>query len=518
MAEVSNSKRLAKNTLFMYLRMGFLMLISLYTSRVILQQLGVEDYGVYNVVGSIVVMFVSLKAVFASSTQRFLSYEMGKGNNEKLQLIYTMSTIINALIAVLFIILVEIVGLWFLAYKINIDPSRIVAAHWVFQFSVISTVISIMSTPLDACVIAHERMDFYAYLSIFEGLSRLGICYLLSLTNFDKLIVYGFLTLMVTVMVRIINQTFCMKEFSECHLKRCWDKQYFIKMTNFAGWAFFGNTANALSQSGLNLVLNVFGGPIVNAARGISYQVSTALSQFVGNLTIVVKPYAIKTYASGSINKAIDFAHLSSKVYFAIQLVLVIIVTFLCERLLQLWLGQVPEYTVVFLNLIMIQSLVRSLHMPIDFLFCGEGNIKYYQIIEGIILALPVPLSYGLLKMGLPFYTAFISLIICEVLHIMAITILATKICHLNLGNYYKSVVFPCLVCSTIYGIAFYVNTLIESNLLWVVVNILITTACILLVMYFWGLSNSERESLLGIIKRNKEYANASDNTATKDI
>lgn len=502
----------------MYLRMCFLMLISLYTSRVILQQLGVEDFGIYNVVGSIVVMFVSLKAIFASSTQRFLSYEMGKGNQEKLQLIYTMSTIINALIALVFVILVESIGLWFLSYKINVDPGRLVAAHWVFQFSVLSTVISIMSTPLDACVIAHERMDFYAFLSIFEGLAKLGICYLLSLTQLDKLIVFGFLVLMITVLTRIINQIFCMREFSECHLKRCWDKHYFFKMTSFAGWAFFGNTANVLSQSGLNLVLNVFGGPIVNAARGISYQVSSALNQFVGNITIVVKPYAIKTYASGSISKAIDFAHLSSKVYFAIQLILVIIVTFLCERLLQLWLGQVPEYTVVFLNLIMIQSLVRSLHMPIDFLFCGEGDIKYYQIIEGIILALPVPLSYVLLKLGCPYYTAFVSLIVCEVLHIMAITILATKICHLNLGNYYKSVVFPCLACFVIYGIAFYLNTLIESNLFFVVLNILFTISCILLLMYFVGLTKDERNSLLGIIKRNRENANTSSNSAAENI
>ena len=518
MKEIPNSKRLAKNTIFMYFRMGFIMLISLYTSRVILRQLGVEDYGIYNVVGSIVVMFVSLKAIFASSTQRFFNYEMGKGNTDKLQLIYTMSTIINALIALFFIILVEVVGLWFLSYKINIDPSRLVAAHWVFQFSVISTVISIMSTPLDACVVAHERMDFYAYLSIFDGLSRLGICYLLNLTSYDKLIVYGFLILMVTVVVRIINQIFCMKEFPECHLKRCWDKRYFIKMTNFAGWAFFGNTANALSQSGLNLVLNVFGGPIVNAARGISYQVSTASSQFIGNLTIVVKPYAIKTYASGSVQKAVDFAHLSSKVYFVTQLIMVIFVTFLCKRLVQLWLGQVPEYTVVFLDLIMIQSLVRSLHMPIDFLFSGEGNIKDYQILEGIILALPVPLSYFLLKIGCPYYTAFISLIFCEIFHIMAIAILATKICHLNLCNYYKSVIMPCVICFLIFVIAFFLNTLIEWKLLLVLFNILITILSVLFFMLCFGFTKKERELLIGIIKTNKDYAKTSNNTTSKNI
>lgn len=502
MADQSNSKRLAKNTMLMYFRMGFLMLISLYTSRVILQQLGVEDYGIYNLVGSVVLMFVSLKSIFSSSTQRFLNYEMGKGNYDKLQLIYTMSTAINAIIAVIFVVLVETVGLWFLNSKINVDPARVVAAHWVFQFSVVSTVISIMSTPLDACVIAHERMDFYAYLSIFEGLARLGICYLLAITSFDKLILYGFLTFMISVIVRIVNQMFCMKQFDECHLKRCWDKEYFVKMSTFAGWAFFGNTANILGQNGLNMVLNVFGGPLLNAARGISYQVQGAVSQFISNIVTVVKPYAVKTYASGDYDKAIGFAHISSKLYFTIQMMLVIFVTFLAERLIQLWLGQIPEYVIVFLDLVMIQMLVRSLHMPIDFLFAGEGNIKYYQLYEGIILALPVPMTYVFLKAGLPYYSAFVSLIICEVLHITGIALLARKICHLHLRAYFKEVIVPVLICILIYGVMFYLNTRIIDNLMLVITNVIVSMFIISALMYFVGFSNDEKKALLSVIKK----------------
>ena len=502
MSEQTNSKRLVKNTVFMYFRMGFLMLISLYTSRVILQQLGVEDYGVYNVVGSIVVMFTSLKAIFASSTQRFLSYEMGRGNTERLQLIYTMSTIINAIISVIFIIIVEAVGIWFLEYKMNINPDRLVAAQWVFQFSVITTVISIMSTPLDACVIAHERMDFYAYLSIFEGLAKLGICYLLTALGNDKLITYGFLILVVAVLVRVINQLFCMTQFKECHLKKCWDKSYFVAMTSFAGWAFFGNTANILSQSGLNLVLNVFGGPVVNAARGISYQVQGALSQFVGNITTVVKPYAIKTYASGEINKALDFSGLTSKLYFGIQMLIVIFVTFLADKLIKLWLGQIPEYTVIFLDLVMIQSLVRSLHMPIDMLFAGEGDIKYYQLAEGIILFLPVPMSYLLLYLEYPYYSAFVSLIVCEIFHIAAISYLASRICHLDLKQYFRKVIVPCLICSAVYGIMMILNTHIEHNVIFVCANAVVTMIVCSLLMYCLGLSKSEKTMLLNVIKR----------------
>lgn len=498
----NNSKRLAKNTLFMYFRMGFLMLISLFTSRVVLQQLGVEDYGIYNLVGSIVVMFTSLKAIFASSTQRFLNYEMGRGNMDKLQLIYTMSTLLNAVISVVFIILVEAVGIWFLQYKINVDPSRMVAAHWVFQFSVISTVISIMSTPLDACVIAHERMDFYAYLSIFEGLAKLGICYLLTIFGNDKLITYGFLILAVTIVVRIINQVFCMKSFAECHLKKCWDKQYFMQMTNFAGWAFFGNTANILSQSGLNMVLNVFGGPVVNAARGISYQVQAALGQFVGNIATVVKPYSIKTYASGEIGKALDFTYLISKVYYIIQLAIVIFVTFLADWLIKLWLGQIPEYTIVFLDLIMVQSLIRTLHTPIDMLFGGEGDIKYYQLIEGVVLALPVPISYVLLSFGFPYYSAFLSLVVCEVLHIASISWLASHICHLQMRAYLVQVIWPCLLCTVIYGLMMYLNCQLGENVVYKIINVIFTAAVTSLLMYALGLTKAEKQMLLNVIKR----------------
>lgn len=486
----------------MYFRMGFLMLITLFTSRVVLQQLGVEDYGIYNVVGSIVIMFISLKAIFSASTQRFLNYEMGRGNGDKLQLIYTMSTAINAIIAVIFFIIVEAVGLWFLEYKINIDPSRLYAAHWVFQFSVISTIISIMSTPLDACIIAHERMDFYAYISIFEGLARLGICYLLTVFEFDKLIFYGFLMMLITAGVRVANQIFCVRNFKECHIKKIWDRQYFIKMTSFAGWAFFGNTANILSQSGLNLVLNVFGGPIVNAARGISYQVNNALNQFISNVIVVVKPFAIKTYASGQIDKALMICHLSSKLYFSIQLCIVVVITFFADTILKLWLGQVPEYTVIFLDLVMIQSLVRSLHMPIDLLYAGEGNIKYYQIIEGVVLSLPVLLAYILLRLGYPYYSAFIGLVICEILHIASIAILASHICHLRLFDYIKSVVLPCLICGLIYLTFFYINDQVISSLTDRFLCATLAIVIPFLIMAFIGLTKTEKQLLLTMIKK----------------
>jgi O-antigen/teichoic acid export membrane protein len=273
-------------------------------------------------------------------------------------------------------------------------------------------------------------------------------------------------------------------------------------MTTYAGWAFFGNTSLALAQSGLNMVLNVFGGPVVNAARAITYQVNGALHQLTNNITIVVKPYVVKSYAAGEIDKLMSFSFLSSKIYFSIQIFLVIIITFLTERILNLWLGHVPDYTVIFLNLVLIQSLIRSLHMPIDMLFSGKGDIKYYELAEGVILFLPVPISYILLKMGFPYYSAFISLIVVEVLHIFAITIICKKICGLPLANYYKKVIAPCTFCFIIYISMFVFNNYIDSSLAISIVNIVISLIITMSIMYLLGLDRNERNMLMSIVKR----------------
>lgn len=238
MPQASTGKRLAKNTAFMYGRMIILTLITLYTSRVVLRELGVDDFGIYNVVGSIVAMFSALRGLFATSTQRFMNYEMGKGNRDRLQLVFNTGSLINVILAAVFVVGVEIVGWWFFEYKINVDPSRLVAAKWVFQLSVASAVVSMMTTPYDAVLIAHERMDFYAIMAIVEGLLRLGIVFLLVASPIDKLVFYGLLQLVVSVLVRLINAIYCKKRFPESHYKRCWDRGLFKEMSVFAGWNF----------------------------------------------------------------------------------------------------------------------------------------------------------------------------------------------------------------------------------------------------------------------------------------
>lgn len=489
----SNSKRLVKNTAYMYLRMLFMTLISLYTSRVILNQLGVEDYGIYNVVGSIVLLFSSLKTIFAQSTQRFLNYEMGKGNYDKLNMIFNISAAVNLIIVAALVVGVEAVGTWFLEYKVNVAPDRLFATKIIFQCSIVATVFSLMTNPFNACIIAHERMDFYAGLSIVEAILRLVICFVLPFGGFDKLVLYGVLMMVINIVVFLISWIYCRHQFSECRYSKAWDKEYFKKLTSFAGWSFLGNTSYALSQSGVNLVLNVFGGPVVNAARGVAYQINSTLQGVVSNIVVVVRPYFTQTYASGQVDKAMDLIYFSSKLYFYIQMVLVVCFTFICKYIIELWLGQIPEYSIVFINLVLFHSLVKSLCGPIDMLFFANGNIKWYQIIEGIILALPLPLSYIALGGGAPYSSVFVIMIICEILHVLAICYLAKNICGLNFNTYIKAVIKPCLF-SVLLFLGGYVLSMYFCNYLFgKILAALVTLGIITVFLYKLGLDQKEK-------------------------
>ncbi len=498
----STGKRLAKNSAFMYARMIVLMFISLYTSRVVLRELGVDDYGIYNVVGSVVAMLSALRSLFATSTQRFMNYEMGKGNDERLQLVFNMGTIINVLLSVLFVIGVEIIGFWFFKYKINIDPSRLVAAKWVFQLSVVSAVISMMTTPYDAVIIAHERMDFYAIMAIIEGLLRLGIVFLLPLFPIDKLIFYGGLQLVVSLIIRLVNAIYCKNSFPESHYKRVWDKGLFKEMSVFAGWNFFGNMAFTLTESGLNMVLNIFGGAAVNAARGIAYQVKNATMKFINSITTVVNPYNTKTFAAGHTDRFFDLLFFSSKIYFTIQLVIAIPLSYLTKDILQLWLGQVPDHSVVFTQLVLVHSLIRSLHYPINNMFKTVGDLKAYQISEGAILSLPLIVSYFALKAGAPYASLFIIIILFEILNFVVIVFIGRKVAGLSIRQYLIRTAIPCTLCFVFALVGFIIRSIFVKGLWGAISLTLLSLIVCLVLMYSAGLSKIEKNHLLALVKK----------------
>lgn len=500
----STSKRLAKNTAFMYIRMIFLMGLSFYTSRVILQQLGVNDYGIYNVVGSIVAMFSSLRTIFATSTQRFLNYEMG-ANSGKLDLVFSISTIVNLIIGLVFVFIVEIVGIWFLNTNFNADPYRLFAANCVLHFSVASAFLSIMTTPYDAVIIAHERMDFYAYMSIFEGILKLLIVFLLIWSPFDKLIYYATLNLLVALIIRLINSLYCKRHFSESKFKFLWDKKYFKQMFAFAGWNFLGNTAYSLTQNGLNMVLNVFGGPVVNAARGLAYQILGSINQVSANINIVISPYCIKTHAEGNDESLFSMTFFSSKVLFIIQAIIVIPFLHLSFWFLDIWLMDVPEYTVPFVKLVMLYSLFRSLHGPIDTLFKSFGKLKYYQICEGIILTLPVVCSYIFLKNGASYITVFVLVIVFDIVNSFVIIPLVKHYTGLNILGYLKKVILPCILVLMCILLFYILNQKLGESLLHNNSCSVLSVISSLLIMWFIGFSKQEQNILLNLIKRNEK-------------
>lgn len=498
----SNARRLAFNTLFMYIRMAFHMAVSLYMSRVVLRALGVEDFGTYNLVGSIVAIFSSLRILFSSATQRFLNFEMGLGNEKGMSMVFSMSILINIIISLIFIFFAEVIGWWFFEYKINISPSRVTAAQLVYQFSIMSAVLSIMTTPYDAVIIAHEKMNFYAVVSIFEGVLKLLCASLLLVFGGDRLILYGILMFGVAFIIRMVNSVYCKRKFKESHFVVCWDKEYFKKLLFYSGWQFLGNTAFAISQNGLNMVLNIFGGPVVNAARGIAYQVSESTNRLLVSVSVVVNPFSIKSFAEGKIETMNKLFFFSSKTMYLIQLILTIPLFLFIDIILKLWLGVIPDYSIPFVRIILVYSLVRSLHWPIDTLFKSVGLIKWYQISEGLFLLLPIFFSYFLLSSGYDYIYAFYVVILFEILNLCSILIIASHLCGISLLRYLKNVTCHCLITSSIPLLLFHFISLFFDDVLNHIILLTSSWLFILAYMCLYGYNKEEMSKFKEIIKK----------------
>ena len=313
---MSNNSRIAKNTLFLYVRLIATLLVSLYTSRVILSALGFADYGLYNVVGGIVVMFSFINSGMVQASQRFMAYEMGQGNEENLKSVFATTNTIHFIIAGVILLLAETVGLWFLNTQMNIDPLRMVAANWVYQLSVFTFLIGVISVPYNAALIAHEHMNVFAYFSIIEVLLKLLIVFVVQWSETDKLILYGFLVLLVAIINRLLYNGYCYTKFEECKFSFRYDKRYFWKILSFAGWSFVGNIGFSFKKQGVNILINIFFGTVVNAARGIAYQVSGIISQFSSSFQMAIIPQIVKQYAAGNINQMLSLAYRGSKYSF----------------------------------------------------------------------------------------------------------------------------------------------------------------------------------------------------------
>ena len=403
-----NNKRIAKNTLFLYFRTFFIMLITLYTSRVVLNMLGVEDYGIYNVVGGVVAMFSVISSSLSSAISRFITFELGRGDLGRLKRIFSTSINIQVGISLLIFILGEAIGVWFLNYKMNIPMERMGAANWVLHCSLLSFVINLISIPYNACIIAHERMKAFAYISVLEASLKLAVVYLLSVSPFDKLSTYAVLLVLVALLIRLTYGIYCKCQFEESTYHFVYDKGIVKEMIGFAVWNFFGNTAYIFNTQGVNILINLFFGVAVNAARGIATQVEGAVMQYVGNFTTAVNPQITKSYATGDLHYMFRLVCLGAKYAYFLLLLFVVPIVMEADMILALWLKVVPDYAPLFLRLSMFGSLVFLLGNTMFTAAVATGNIRKYQLWVAIVGCLVFPLTWLAYKVGSPVYVTYL--------------------------------------------------------------------------------------------------------------
>lgn len=504
--QLSSSKRLAKNTLMLYFRMILSMVVGLYTSRVVLQVLGVSDYGIYSVVGGFVSMAGVLSSMFVSSIQRYMAFSLGKGEQSQVERVFSNSIIINWCIAAFVLIVAETFGLWFVNNKLVIESARMVAANWVYQAAVLSMVINIISIPYNSCIIAHEHMDIYAYVSIIDVLLRLGIVFLIQVIPFDKLISYSVLIVVVAVIIRLCYTLYCKKKFEECrsknHLKK-FDKPLFKEMSAFAGWSFLGAMGFSFKDQFSNIMQNMFFGTTVNAARGLAIRVSSLVTSFSSNFMMALNPQITKQYAAGDKSQYQKLVFTGSRLSFYLLSIISIPILINLDYLLELWLVEVPEYTNVFIYISIFSALIYSLSQGSTTAIFATGKIKAFEIGISIILLAELPLGYVLLKLGYPPYAVMLPAFLTQPAGLVyRFVLLKKKEPSFSYRYYFINIVSRSVVLFTIgFFASNYFAKLHEPDFLWLICNVVVSVIIYMLVLFYGGMDKSERKFVVNYIE-----------------
>lgn len=505
MTETNNNKRVAKNTLFLYFRMILILLVTLYTSRVVLAELGIKDYGIYNVVGGVVMMFAFLNNCMTSATQRFMTFELGKGNMEKLKEVFSASLNIHIVIAIVIVLLAETVGLWFLNYKLVIPESRILAANWVYQFSILTFCVNIIQVPYNAVLIAHERMNIYAYISILEVLLKLGIVYLLAIIASDKLIVYAILVFCVQLIIRAAYQVYCRKYYEEARFRLFWNKELYKEMSEFAGWNLFGSLAWLLRDQGVNIVLNLFFGPVINAARGIAMQVSNAVMGLISNFQVALNPQITKNYANNKLAEMESLSYLGLKFSYILLFIMAFPLCLNIDFVLHLWLVKVPDYAGLFIILIMIDSLGGNLFgVPLMTSLSSTGKIRNYQIVVSCVILCIVPVGYLILKMGGGVESIFYVSIIFTLISGFVRFLFCRKQIGYSLRRLLNKVLLPIAVMTAVaLPVPIFIKQeyLNDRSLINFILLCLMAVFITMLSAWFIGINAHERTTIKGLVK-----------------
>lgn len=498
-----NSKRIAKNTLILYIRMIFTMLISFYTSRLVLEGLGVEDYGIYNVVGGIVAMFSFINSALATSTQRYITYELGHGNADAIQNVFITSINIHFLIAAIVVILSETAGLWFLNEKMTIPETRLNAAFWVMQCSIISSAIMIITVPFNAIIIAYEKMSTFAYISITESLLRLIIAFVITLYDGDRLILYCILILCVQALIRLIYSIYCKRNFNDItQYKIRFNIKLFREMLVFSSWNFIGSTASILMTQGLNILLNVFFCPAINAARGVAVQMQSAVAQLANNFQTALNPQIIKTYAANDLRAMHSLISRASRYSFCLLLCICLPIFLEADFALRIWLVEVPPHASAFLRLILCSTILQSVSNPLMTSAQATGHVKKYQLYVGGVLTLTLPIAYLVLNLGAAPEAVFIvEFAICLIAYFIRILIICPLV-HLETGRFIKDTL-PRYILIILFASAVpvtlkhFMDSCTSSSIIICLVSVICTVISSILI----GFRKSERTAVFNYVK-----------------
>lgn len=500
MSDVSaNNKRIAKNTLFLYVRLLFAMAVGLYTSRVILAVLGQDDFGLNSVVGSIVVMFYFLNNSMSGATSRFLIFELGRQDYAKLEKTFSAALTIHITIAAIVVLLGETVGLWYLENKMVIPEGRMIAARWVYHLSLLSAVITITQIPYSAVIIAREKMNVYAYIEIIKTLLQLGIVFLLMIGNLDKLILYAILTVCVSLVITLIYREYCITRYSECRYKFHFDKTIIKPMLGFSGWNLYSNLARQAQGNGVNVILNLFFGTAINAAYGIAHQLSNAVYTFVQNFTLAVKPQIIKYYATKQLRDMEALMNSTTRYSFLMLFTLAMPVIMEIDFILGIWLRDAPDHAALLAQLFLAMTLLEVLHLNLNYAIQSTGKMKTASVISGTLYILIPVISYIALKLGArQVYLPMLIAILMYIAVVIARLLIAKKLIpQLSVPNYCKNVLVLSFFTAAVGSVLpFFVHFYMDEGWSRLIFTCTASAVSMAIATYYLALGKTMREKL----------------------
>ncbi len=494
----SENRKIAKNTLSLYFRMFITLGVSLYTSRIVLNVLGVSDYGLYSLVGGIVTLMGFLNSTMAASTQRYLNYESGKKNpDRRLREVFGTSQFIHLLMAAIILLIAETIGLWFLNSHVNIEAGRVAAANWIYQCSVLTFIISILSVPYNAAIIANEKMSAFAYISIFDVVLKLLAVFCLELFQGDKLIIYGVFMLLISLAVRSVYSLYARRNFPECRIGPKPDMGIFKEMISFSAWTVMSHLSVVLRLQGVSVLLNIFFGSVLNATQGIANQVNSAVNGFVLNFTQALNPQIVKSYAAGEIGRTRSLVMYGCRLSFFLLLFFCLPILLEADIILKIWLKDVPSYTSVFVRLVLIQSLVESFSGVLSTAQAATGKVKTYHMTLSSIGLMNLPLSFLFLVNNFePYTVVYVAIILSLTISIVRLLFLKKSI-KLSLKEFATSVVLRCLIVSGFsLLIPVYLHYRLPTNLPNSLAICIAAFLSVLITVFALGLAKNERLAL----------------------